>query len=88
MCNLRFFCCFLTDFDQSKQYALFRNNRIQRNIRKRNQIFGHGNRFRFIFGLKTSFETPEGRLNVSLFLGRQIISYNKSVVLVNLLGIE
>ena len=61
-------CCFLTDFDQSKNYALFRNNHIQRNIRKHNQSFEYGNRFRFIFGLKTSFEMSEGRLNVSLFL--------------------
>ena len=62
---------------------LFRNNRIQRN-RERNQIFGYGNRINFIFGLKTSFETIEGRLNVSFFSGRQIISYNKGVVMVNL----
>ena len=31
----------------------------QRNIRKRNQSFGYANRFRFIFGLKTSFEMSE-----------------------------
>ena len=70
------------------KYALFRNNRIQRNIRKRNQSFGCGNRFRFMFGLKTSFEMSEGRLNMSLFFGKQIISYNKGVVLVNLSSIE
>ena len=57
-------------------------------IKKHNQSFGYGNRFRFIFGLKTSFEMSEGRLNVSLFFGRQIISYNKAVVLANLLSIE
>ena len=55
-------------FDWDKKYALFRNNRIQRNTRRRNQSFGYGNRFKFIFGLKTSFEMSEGRLNVSLFL--------------------
>ena len=59
---MRLFCCFLTDFGQGKKYALFRNNRIQRNIKKRSQSFGYGNRFRFIFGLKTSFEMLEGRL--------------------------
>ena len=59
------FCCFLTDSDEGKKYALYRNNRIQRNIRKRNQSFGYVNRFRFIFGLKTRFEMSEGRLNVS-----------------------
>ena len=64
--------------------ALFRNNRIQRNIRKRNQSFEYGNRFRFIFGLKTSVEMLEGRLNVSPFLWKA----NKGVLLVNLLGIE
>ena len=31
-------------------------------------FFGYSNRFRFIFGLKTSFEMSEGRLKVSLFL--------------------
>ena len=61
---------------------------MQRNIRKRNQSFGYGNRFRFIFGLKTSFEMSEGRLKVSLFFGRQIISYNKGEVLVNLSSIK
>ena len=43
-------------------------NRIQHNIRKRNQSFGYGNYIRFIFGLQTSFEMSEGRLNVSFFL--------------------
>ena len=58
------FCCFLTVFDQCKKYALFRNNRIQRNIRKRNQSFGYGNCISSIFGLKTSFEMSEGGSNV------------------------
>ena len=66
-------------------YALFLNNRKERNIRKRNQSFGYGNRIRFIFCLKTSFEMSEGRLNVSFFSERQIISYNKGIALVNLL---
>ena len=42
-CNLTFFCCFLTNFDCGKKYGLFRlfrNNPIQRNIRKRNQFLG------------------------------------------------
>ena len=58
------------------------------NIRKRNQSFGYDDRFRFIFGLKTSFEMSEEGQNVSLFFGRQIISYNKGVLLVNLLSIK
>ena len=33
------FCCFLTVFDQCKKYALFRNNRMQLNVRKRNHSF-------------------------------------------------
>ena len=41
-----------------------------------------------MLGLKTSFEMSEGRQNVSLFFGIQIISYNKGVVLVNLVPIE
>ena len=61
---LEVFCSFLTAYDQSKRYALFRDNRIQRNIRKVNQSLGPGNRINFIFGLKTSFEMSEGRLNV------------------------
>ena len=60
---------------------------IQRNIRKRNQSFGYGKCISFIFGLRTSFEMSEGRLNVSFFSGRQIISYSKGVVLVNLVFI-
>ena len=32
-----------------------------------NLLSMYGNGFRFIFGLKTSFELSEGRLNVSLF---------------------
>ena len=59
-----FFFSFLTVYDQSKRYALFHYNRIQRNIRKVNQSFGHGNRINFIFGLETSFEMSEGRLNL------------------------
>ena len=72
-------------FDQCKKYALFRNDRIQRNIRKRNQSFGYDNHIPFIFGLRTSFEMSERRLNVSCFSERQIISRNKGVVLVSLL---
>ena len=45
---------------QVMRYALFRYNRIQRNIRKVNQSFGPGNRINFIFGLETSFEMSEG----------------------------
>ena len=71
---LEVFCSFLTVYDQSKRYALFRYNRIQRNIRKVNQSFGPGNRINFIFGLETSFEMSEGRLNVSCFSERQIIN--------------
>ena len=38
------FAVFLTDFDLSKKHALlFRNKRIQRNTRKRNQCFGYDN---------------------------------------------
>ena len=69
-----FFLSFLTVYDESKRYALFRYNRIQRNIRKVNQSFGPGNRINFIFGLETSFEMSEGRLNVSCFSERQIIN--------------
>ena len=68
---LEAFCSFLTVYDQIKRYALFRYNRIQRNIRKVNQSFGPGNRINFIFGLETSFEMSEGRLNVSRFSERQ-----------------
>ena len=32
------FCCFLTDFDQGKKYALFCNSRIQHNISKHNLL--------------------------------------------------
>ena len=71
---MRFFCSFLTVYDQSKRYALFRYNRIQRNIWKVNQSFGSGNRINFIFGLETSFEMSEGRLNVSGFSERQTIN--------------
>ena len=71
---LEVFCSFLTVHDQTKRYALFRYNRIQRNIRKVNQSFGPGNRINFIFGLETSFEMSEGRLNVSCFSERQIIN--------------
>ena len=69
-----FFFSFLTVYDQSRRYALFRYNRIQRNIRKVNQSFGPGNRTDFIFGLETNFEMSEGRLNVSRFSERQIIN--------------
>ena len=55
------FCCFLTDFDQDKKYALFPYNHIQHNINKRNQSFGYSNLSSFNFGLKTSFEMSEGR---------------------------
>ena len=71
---LEVFCSFLTVHNQSKRYALFRYNRIQRNIRKVNQSFGLGNRINFIFGLETSFEMSEGRLNVLCFSERQIIN--------------
>ena len=47
---------------------VFRNNRIQCNISKRNQSFWYGNHIRFIFSLKTSSEMSEGRLNMSFFL--------------------
>ena len=70
---LEVFCSFLTVYDKSKRYALFRYNRIQRNIRKVNQSFGPGNRINFIFGFETRFEMSEGRLNVSCFSERQII---------------
>ena len=72
--QLEVFCNFLTVYDQSKRYALFRYNCIQRNIRKVNQSFGPGNRINFIFGLETSFEMSEGRLNVSCFSERRIIN--------------
>ena len=53
-------CCrFLTDFDQGRKYALFRNNLIQGNINKRNQSFGFGNPISSNFGLKTSFEMSD-----------------------------
>ena len=55
---LEVFCSFLTVYDQSKRYALFHYNRIQRNIRKVNQSFGPGNRINFIFGLETSLRCP------------------------------
>ena len=70
---LEVFCSFLTVYGQSKRYALFCYNRIQRNIRKVNQSFGPGNRINFIFDLETSFEMSEGRLNVSCFSERQIM---------------
>ena len=38
-CNLTYSCCFLTDLDWGKKYALCHNNRTQHNIRKRNQSF-------------------------------------------------
>ena len=74
---MKFFWLFMTDFEQGKKYALFRYNRIQGNVRKRNQSFGYDNRISLNFGLKTSFEMSEGRLNVSFFSGRQIVSCNK-----------
>ena len=86
--RLDLFCRILADFVQGKNYALFRNNRIQRNIRKPNEFFGYYNSISFDFGLKTSFEMSERQLNVLVFSGRQIISYNKGVVLVNLLSIR
>ena len=43
------FLLFLTDFDQCKKSALFRN------IGKHNRSFGYGNRISFFFGLKRSF---------------------------------
>ena len=49
-----------------------------------NQSFGYGNRISFNFGLKTSLK----RLNVSVFSGRQIISYNKGIALVDLSSIR
>ena len=79
---------FPTDFDQGRKYALFHNNRILLNISKRNQSFGFCNRISFNFGLKAGFEMSEGRLNVSDFSEKQIISYNKGVVLVNLSSIR
>ena len=79
------FRCFLTAFDQYKKYVLFCNSRLQRKIKKQNLSFGYGNWISFIFGLKTSFEVSEGQLKVSCLSGRQIISYNKDVVLVILL---
>ena len=64
----------MTVYDQSKMYALFRYNRIQRNIKKLDQSFGPGNRINFIFGLETGFEMSEGLLNVSCVSERQIIN--------------
>ena len=51
-------------------------------------FLGYGNRISFSFGLKTSFEMSEGRLNMSFFSRKQIISYSKGIVLVNLLRIR
>ena len=59
-CNLTFLCCFLTNCKKYWLFRLFRNSPIQRNIRKRNQSLGNGNRFRYIIGHKTSFEMSEG----------------------------
>ena len=69
---LEVFCSFLTVYDQSKRYALFHYNRMQCNIRKVNQSFRPDNRINFSFGLETSFEMSEGRLNVSCFSEKQM----------------
>ena len=66
------FCYFLTDFKAFKTNALFCNNLIQRNIRKHNQCFGSGNCISFIL-VRGSTEHV-----------RQIISYNKVLILVKL----
>ena len=71
---LEIFLQFSDCYDQSKRYPLCCYNRTQHNIRKVNQSFGPGNRINFIFGLETSFEMSEGRLNVSCFSERQIIN--------------